>query len=285
MRHRGDLRRLTFWTRLTFLTKEDRRDRIVDFPRDTADRFPSNDAPYRADRTPQATDELARLAAEGRLKIRVEQTASASVALVEHDRNVRAALGGARGSSRVRLMWVATIALPLLGLALWALGSGARSELTLLAGAVTGFVAFFFTQFMAPVASAGQMRREARWLEALPFALDGYFAVLAAQPEASSALELVCEWQDAAPLDATMLRQVFGAHDAFAQVNVVSAKRAVIRSGVICYSTGISVGDVSVYRNVGVAVYLIELIDKVLLALHRASPLAHVTVRRVSSSG
>ena len=241
----------------------------------------SND-PYRPQQGTNPDDELARLAQQGQRRIQAAAAGQSQVERVEGSRHLRVAVGAVRGSTFRR----AFLVLALLGLLtliagfalVVALGDLAFVPLLPLgfAAAMGGFMTFVF---VPPLASQAAMAAERAWVASLPFELEGYFEVLAAEPSAVCKLRVELVWQTVGADPAT-LQGVVGLLDTDARVTERAADAATITSGVVSGATGIRINRVPVHRNHRVAAYLHRLVDVVLLPVHRNRPLARVSVTR-----
>jgi len=237
------------------------------------------DAPYRADPPqPEATKELARLAAEGQSRI---LQASAAPAKIEEkkrragERHVRVALGGHHGAPvrTASYVLIGVAALASVGALLWGAGM-LWLGLPLLIGALA------VRWYAPPKATLAQVARERAWVASLPFALEGYFDVLAGEPQLSCHLSVTLAWNEArlAPSE-DVVRAVFGVLDTGTRVESRDGA-AVIRSSLLSGRTWIQLEDGPLSRNTKIVAYVHSLVDKVLLPLHRSCAIARVSLTR-----
>jgi hypothetical protein len=256
--------------------------------------MPRGDGPYRPPPPSSEADaDLARRAAEG---ARLQREADASLAVVRTagaDRNVRVAVGAHFGTPLRTVPVVLAVLLATATVALYATGPSKATDpdysshwsLTMLALMGAG-AAFFVRLFIPPVATRARVTAERAWATSLPFALDGYFDVLAAEPVAWCALEITLAWENptGAP-GVDTVQAIFGTSDTAAKVQHGAGAGTVgVRSDVISGSTGISSGSkrnpVYVYRNHRFVAYTHRLVDEVLLPLHRSHAIARVSMGR-----
>jgi hypothetical protein len=124
-------------------------------------------------------------------------------------------------------------------------------------------------------AEAVRRRREAydpvsaakAWVARLPFAMEGFLDVLAQEPEVKCRLEVELTWDDSrGEPDGGTLQGIVGLVDADARVVSNNGPAVTIASGEI--------------SNDAVAEYLLALVEKVLIPLHRSHALVHVSIRR-----
>ena len=252
------------------------------------------DDPYRPPPSPSDADaDLARRAAEG---VRRQREADASLAVTRTDgaeKNLRVAVGGHFGSPLRTVPVVVAVVLGTASVLLWAIAPSKATDpdysrdwsLTLLVFMGAG-AAFFVRLFIPPIATRARVAAERAWAASLPFALQGYFEVLAAEPVAWCALEVELAWGDAggAPSLETV-QGILGTIDTAARVVPYGGGTAVgIRSDLISGSTGISTGGkrnpVYVYRNHRFVAYTHRLVDEILLPLHRSHAIARVSMKR-----
>ena len=240
------------------------------------------DDPYRPYPVTNPDDELARLAQQGQRRIQAAAAGQSQHVQVEGSRHLRVAVGAVRGST-VRRAFLVLAALGVLtliaGFAL-VVANGDPVFVPLLplgfASAMGGFMVYVF---MPPVASRAAMEAERAWVAALPFAFEGYFETLSAEPSAVCKLRIELVWQTVGADPAT-LQGVVGLLDTDARVTQAAADVATITSGVVSGATGIRINRVPVHRNHRVATYLHRLVEVVLLPVHRNRPLARVSVSR-----
>jgi hypothetical protein len=235
------------------------------------------DEPYRPAPPPDpARGELERLAAAGQQRIVQASAAKAATASTAAERNLRVALGGHYGAP-VRWTSYGVIAAGVVlavGDTWWPAGAFFPG----LALAAAGVLVRIFAE---PRASRARVEAERAWSASLPFRLDGYFEALAAVPSGQCWLRVVVAWAGAgAPPDASLVQGALGVVDTSARVTEAAAEGLTIETGPISGATGIRVNRVWVYRNTRVVAYVHDLVDRVLVPLHRTRAIARVALAR-----
>jgi len=252
------------------------------------------DDPYRPPPSPSDADaDLARRAAEGASRQREADATRAVARTAGAEKNLRVALGGHFASPLRTIPVVVAVVLGTASVILYVTAPSRATDpdysrdwslmLLVFMGAVA---AFFVRLFIPPTATRARVAAETAWAASLPFALRGYFEVLAADPVASCALEVELAWGDAAGAPSLETVQgILGTIDTAARVVPHGGGTAVgIRSGSISGSTGISSGSkrnpIYVYRNHRFVAYTHRLVEEVLLPLHRSHAIARVAMKR-----
>jgi hypothetical protein len=231
--------------------------------------------------TPMA--ELERLAAEGQQRHAELAARAAALANARGDDDLAVALGGHYGTPLLRgarfVQYAALVGL-LASIALFASGLVDPFLAGPAAGAcaVTAFVLLFLRVFWTPRASAAQRDAEASWQRSLPFTLTGYFEMLSAEPRVSCQVQVHLEWASPRVPAAQLVVGVVQRVDPGA--SPTAGDPSGWTSAAISGSTGILVNGVSVRRNHRIVKYVHELVDGVLLPLHRDYPLGQVLLRR-----
>jgi hypothetical protein len=251
------------------------------------------DGPYRPPpSTSEADADLARRAAEG---ARRQREADASLAVAQTagaEKNLRVAVGGHFGSPWrtvpvvVGVLLAAVDVLFLLTLPLSGTDPNFTTNFPLTLFTFMGAAfALFVALFASPTATRARVAAEKAWAASLPFALEGYFDVLAAEPVAWCSLEITLAWADAggAPSLETV-QGILATIDTAARVAPCGGGTEVgIRSDLISGATGISTGGKRnpryVYRNHRFVAYTHRLVDEVLLPLHRSHAIARVSMK------
>lgn len=238
--------------------------------------------PYRP--PPQGPDpELARLAMQGQQR-RLEAAAANQVVQQDAGGNhLRTAIGAYRGSTLKRSMLTVILVSGVVGAISVAFNvSGASHVGSMLTPAlVIAFVTFMIWVFVPPYASRGAMAAEESWVMGLPFQLTGYFDLLAATPQSGRSVTYMIRWQPGGrPPDPALLNGVFNAVDPKARLAHADTSGATVTGGLVSGHTGIRVNRVPVYRNHRLPAHVHDVVDQVLLALHRSHPIAEVTVWR-----
>jgi hypothetical protein len=235
------------------------------------------DEPYRP--RPAESSELARLAVEGQQRIREAQGRASSqldARPSRRDWNVRVALGGYYGAP----VWTASYVLGTTGLV--ALVVALVTSPT--AAAVLFLVpaaALLIRLFAPPAANRARVAAERAWATSLPFALDGYFETLADPPAFRASLVIDVTWSgDGRGPGRDVLRQILGVVDTGASVEVCEGSTARARSGWIWCGTRVRLNRAAITRNTRIVAYVHDLVDRVLVPLHRDCPIARVSFAR-----
>jgi len=242
------------------------------------------DEPYRPAAPDQAASpELERLVREGQQRLS-QQSAQRQLALAgagasartAAERNIRVALGGYYGGSPVRVVAVGLIVVG--GLAACGAFAWAGALVLAVPSVTLGIVLRIFAP---PVGTRSRVAAEQAWLASVPFVLEGYFELLGQEPQGGCHLRVAVTWGDAAaaPGDDTT-RAALAVVDTAAVVKSRTGATVVVRSGSISGRTNLVVGDQYVHRNTGIVRYVHDLVDRVLLPLHRSSPIARVSLTR-----
>jgi hypothetical protein len=262
------------------------------------------DDPYRPPPSVSEADaELARLAAAGQHRI-LEASASAAQEAAQQEaenreQNIRVALGVHYGGAAWRAVAVATgvgavcLLMGIVGLVLdhrsVAAGGSAAASVLLGGGFGLTLVGGMVLMFLSPTASPARVAAEKAWATSLPFAMDGYFEVLAAQPDAFCRLAAMVAWGDGGKAASPETVQgVLGVLDTDARADSSAGGTTVtIRSGLISglrwnSQSGSRSTPVWVYFNHRFVAYTHNLVDKVLMPIHRSHPIASVALSRES---
>lgn len=239
------------------------------------------DEPYRPSPPGLAEDtDLARLAAEGQRRTLEAKAARAGAGREAgartRDRNLRGALGGHYGApirTTSYVLIVAGIAL-LMGGLVWHAESVIVLWPVLLGGVLLRVLA-------TPLATPARVAAERAWQISLPFTLDGYVETLAEEPALSMRLAIELHWNsdDRSPGEEA-IQGLLGLVDTEAEVHVDGRATVHIQSGVISGDTWIQSNGGPVKRNTRIVSYVHDLVDTVLLPLHRDYPLARVSIAR-----
>ena len=224
--------------------------------------------------------ELLRLAAKGTAR----RAHAASTAPVTQDRDgdqhLRLAIGAYRGSALRRALLVLPITSALVGgvLVLQQQGPDRGAVGALVFGATMAL--FFLWLFVPPIASRGAMAREADWVDALPFELVGYFEMLSETPRLARHVTFEIQWEEGAqPPDRDLLFSALGAVDPEACVESSTDSGAFLISGSVSGQTAIRKNRVPVYRNHALPGRVHDIVDQLLVPLHRSHPMARVSIR------
>ena len=139
--------------------------------------------------------------------------------------------------------------------------------------------------FATPTASRWRVTAENGWVASLPFAMEGYLEVLAADPEFACRLVTALVWggAGAAPGPETV-QGILGVLDTDARAQSHEGRGVDIRSGPISGNTGIVSNGQMVLRNTRLVPYVHRLVDEVLMPLHRSHAIARVSLTRESCS-
>lgn len=236
-------------------------------------------ARYR-DANAKADPELERLAREGRAARAQASGAAADDAKVAGDRHLREALAALHGAAP------SSVALKLVGgfLLMAAVVMALLHEsvhpmvgvLTFFVGIVVSVVA----SISAPRATDEALEAERTWYRGLPFELDGYFAVLSAEPRPSGGVRAHITWRsdvaEAGNVDEQLVADAFAVADPAARLESADSAGAVFVSGPITGLTGSTINRRPVVRNHRYPEYLHTLVDKVLVPLSRSRPIERV---------
>lgn len=226
---------------------------------------------------PRPSQELQRLAEEGARNAARANQVEQRLRQLEEDMHLRVALGAHYGSPRRR--WCAAVAVGggalLVAMAAEALSTDLQGVAT-----VALCAGFFGAALLQPAASSERVDAERRWVEALPFVLDGYFDCLAQPPQPVIALLLDVRFAHSAPAR-DLFRGLLGRADPGARLEGEGAGRIVAQSRPVSGSTGRRINGKVVYRSHRLVPYVHQLIDRVLLPLHAEYPLSEVRLERV----
>jgi hypothetical protein len=130
-----------------------------------------------------------------------------------------------------------------------------------------------------------RLRRERRWLQSLPFQLEGYLGVLRRRPERSTQVARLTVGlaPGAASLEDALVRGLFSRLDPDAEVSV---QRSEARVDIFVESSPIKCPDRNhqkrTYSNQTLRRWLQRALREALLPLHKAYPIARVEVGRRS---
>lgn len=244
---------------------------------------------HRHGRSPQPS-ELERLAAEGARKHAAIADRNARLAARASSRNLAVAIGGYHSTPLlVVLKYVHYLAIATLLVSIGlAIGTDLALDLRPVMGtaALSSFLLIFARVFIPPVATKGQCEAEQAWVRSLPFALNGYFEVLAGTPSFYRTLTITIAWAPGSPVPspATMVGAVRAVDPNATTPPSAAADGATFRwrTGQISGDTNIRVSGGSgtryVYRNHRIVKYVHDLVEKVLLPAHRGGPIASVTI-------
>ena len=246
-----------------------------------------SEEPYRAGSTHAEEDvELARLAAEGQRKIQdaaaIAGASREASANRTRDELIRAAIGGHFGSAVRKAARTLFIAIPVLiagaAAAVPVLGADTGAVVAFVLGtlATVSFVAAMVLVNMQPMASPARVAAERAWSTSLPFAMDGYFELLALD---CSELHIVIdvEWAPGRPAEVSLVQGAAGALD-------VDARAEAVRGGAIRIRSGPLPGTYTDFHrnrrgsNRQHVAYVHALIDRVLLPVHRSHPIARIAL-------
>lgn len=253
------------------------------------------EGPYRPDPNGAEADaELARLAAQGQRRIRDANEAGASreaaAALDEEqkgERNIRIALGAYYGTplrtASLVVVGMGVLAIPG-GFFLGArLGLGFLGAVGLVAGVLALLAGLFGANVIPRVASRARVDAERAWVGSLPFALDDYFELLAAEPILACRLVIELTWEPGRIPAPEMVRGVLGLWDPGVGIETgdggtMSVRGSPFECGYSDDDNGRSVLNRVNDKDPVVRVH--RLVDHALLPLHRSHAIARVSVRR-----
>jgi hypothetical protein len=225
---------------------------------------------------PRPQDELERLAQVGAQRRGSLEKAAAIDRQRAGYQHLRIAIGDYRGSTlrRTVIALAAILAVVVSVLAILTLGEAAMA-VALIAVTVVGTVMVV----LPPVASEGAIAAEARWVASLPFPLEGYFEVLAGEPEVSRTLAYEIVWDGELSPATKLLEDVVAAVDPKASVDRATLSGVRITSGAISGLTSLKRSKTSfVTRNHNIPPGVHAMVEQVLLSIHRRYPIARVTL-------
>jgi len=239
------------------------------------------DDPYRPE-PPQPDAELTRLAAEGHRRLeQAHKSAETSMSEAE-SANVRTAIGS-RGWPPMRIALTSVAGLGAVIAFVPSVVAGVPAAMVLQILGIMLFLGGLGVGSVLPGgASDAQVDVERRWGASLPFALSGYFEVLAADPERRTCLVAAVDWEDPHAVPAVeMLRDIVALHDTRASVAPEGAATIVVRSAPVDTQTNVRVNKTRwIYDNSKFVPYVHGLVERVLLPLHRSHPMSRVRLTR-----
>lgn len=232
-------------------------------------------------------NELARLAQQGQARLQAAQQGQAYAANAAADRNMRIAIGAVRGAPLKRAILVVLVLFVLAMIAGAVVAAFVIEDASSLPSFMPiPFVGLFASiwlvviyVFLPPTASRAAVEAERAWVASLPFALERYFDVIAAEPEGLCRLHVELQWTTQG-VDPRTLQGIVALFDTQARVPEAQGAYASFTTGPISGSTGIRVNRRNIYRNHRLAKAVHRLVDVVLLPIHRSAPLARVTLSR-----
>ncbi|MGZ3421437.1 MAG: hypothetical protein ACXWUG_15975 [Polyangiales bacterium] len=195
---------------------------------------------------------------------------------------MRVAIGGVRGAPVTRALLVLLVLSTMGSVAAIVMISVGEdiSMMPLVFGSLIATTAFLCLYLLLPpMASRAGVEAERAWVASLPFVLEHYFDVIAAQPDAECRLHVQLEWSTRA-VDGRTLQGVIALFDTQSSVTEAGGTRATFSTGPISGSTGIRVNRSNVYRNHRLSKAVHRLVDVVLMPIHRDAPLARVKLSR-----
>lgn len=226
--------------------------------------------------------ELERLAEEGRQK-QAQHAAIAQTSISEEqERQLLIALGGHFGTPIKRLfrnLHFVSFAVLAAGLYLTVskTGPAATAEAVTTAGFIPSFVLLFLRAFWTPKATDGQRAQEQSWYQALPFALTGYFEALRQSPLPHCRLRILLQFASQRAPTAELFAGIVLRVDPGATPHPPAVGWS---ASPISGHTGIKVNNVRIYRNHRIVKYVHDVVEQVLLPLHREYPLQSVHIQR-----
>jgi hypothetical protein len=234
-----------------------------------------------------SSNELARLAEQGQARLQAEHRGQDVRAQAAADRNMRVAIGPVRGAPVKRAVLV------LLVLSVVGLIAGVAithvvihdvfRRLALLPYGMAGLFAsgglLFLYLYLPPTASRAAVQAERVWVASLPFALERYFDVIAADPSSECRMQVELWWTTPG-VDPRILQGIIALFDTESSVTESGGAHASFTTGSISGSTGIRVNGAHIYRNHRLGKAFHRLVDVVLLPIHRSAPLARVKLSR-----
>jgi len=250
-----------------------------------------NDRPYRP--APEVSEDdaaLARLAADGQHRI-LEASALEADGRQDSDerkreKNVRIALGVYHGTPLRRasyaLMGVGMLAIAAVGIESPDFGS-AGVVASFLVGMLAATGGLLIRVWSAPAATSATLAAEKAWAESLPFAMEGYFEMLAAEPTLRCQLVLELEWAPGRVPTPEIVQGLLGTWDTGARVQSLE-KALCIRSGTFecghVYNANNWYGSDALRPTRHLVGKVHGLVTTVLQPLHRSHAIARVSLRR-----
>jgi hypothetical protein len=233
------------------------------------------------------SNELARLAQQGQARLQADQQGQSSSANAAADLNMRTAIGPVRGAPVRRAVLVlfvlSLVALIAGGVIAGLLTDNVFEMMRLMPVGMTGLFAsvglLVLYLFLPPTASRAGVEAERAWVASLPFPLEHYFDVIAAEPSGECQLRVELWWTTQG-VDPRTLQGIIALFDTQSSVIDAHGTHASFMTGPISGSTGIRINRSYVHRNhrLGKAVH--RLVDVVLMPIHRNAPLACVRLSR-----
>jgi hypothetical protein len=240
-----------------------------------------SDDPYRPPPA-EPSAELAKLAAEGRARMRAAKPERPALAPDPKGDELRAALGGRYFSpTRVAGLSAVAVGLLLLVVAVVALGGSGEAATVGITGLVSLVAGLIVSSTdAAKRASPAQVDAERRWVGALPFRLEGYLQALEHEPQRECQLDVELQWAPAAAMPSDdILLGVWATQDTGARLRQRSGETIHVRSGPIV-SPATQLRVLTIYHNTRIPPFVHRLVDRVLVPIHRSHPLARVSIRR-----
>ena len=254
-----------------------------------------NDRPYRP--APDVSEDdaaLARLAAEGQHRI-LEASAREADARRDsdekkHEKNVRIALGAYHGTpirkASYVLMGIGTLVIAAVGIESPDFGS-AGVVVSFLAGMLAASSGLLMRVWSAPAATSATVAAEKAWAKSLPFALEGYFEMLAAEPTLECELVLELEWTPGRVPTPETVQGLLGTWDTGARVQPLE-EALCIRSGTFecgrIQNANNWYGSDALRPTRHLVGKVHGLVTTVLQPLHRSHAIARVSLRRDATS-
>lgn len=196
---------------------------------------------------------------------------------------MRTAIGGLRGAPMKRailVLLVLSVVASIVGAVIVVDAFGMFSVMPVaMPGLFVSMGLLFLYLFLPPLASRAAVEAERAWVASLPFALDGYFELIASKPRGVSAVRVDLWWTNQG-VDLPTLQGIIALFDTQSSINQAHDAHASFTTGPISGSTGIRINRAYVYRNhrLGTAVH--RLVEVVLMPIHRNAPLARVKLLR-----
>ncbi len=254
-----------------------------------------NDRPYRP--APDVSEDdaaLARLAAEGQHRI-LEAGAREADARQEsgegkRERNVRIALGAYHGTpvrkASYALMGVGALVIVAVGIESPAFGS-TGAVVSFLVGMLAATGGFLIRVLSAPIATRAELAAERAWTKSLPFAMDGYFEMLAAEPTLECELVLELEWTPGHVPTPETVQGLLGTWDTGARVQPLEEALCIRSSTFECgrlHNANNWYGSDALRPTRHLVDKVHGLVTTILQPLHRSHAIARVSLRRDATS-
>ena len=239
-----------------------------------------NQGPYRPN-PPEGDAALERLAAEGKRAVRAAHANRVPAAQTEEkkrERNLRVALGVYYGTP-LRTASYSMMGGSVLVMIVCLLGLDS-SGVILFVGFFVVLGGFLVRLVVDPAATRTRVAAERAWAASLPFAMRGYFELLAEKPDLACQLVIELQWEPGRAPTLEIVQGVLGVWDTGANAWACEGETVGIRSGtLVCgYFPQSDIWEPRPTRRLVARVH--RLVDRVLVPLHRSHAIACVSLKR-----